>query len=226
MSARGSVSDAQRRSQSSSPPTSDMSMMRIAVAGTGGLARLIAHYIDQETSHQVVFLSRTVRKGSTRYLSGRTALADTITGATATHRRRLSSLSRQLLRHRVTQVRPARHRHGHLHRHRTQPSRIDQGCRRRTRSTLRTRRVRRSTKSSEPERAAGPWSSSRAIMASVLRAEHPINNLCLRHSLRKIPAWRTAAHAHGHHIRLQWGRRLHHELPQYERASPGVGCGQ
>lgn len=38
-----------------------MSMMRVAVAGTGGLARLIAHYIDEDTSHQVVFLSRTVR---------------------------------------------------------------------------------------------------------------------------------------------------------------------
>ncbi|KAF2169871.1 hypothetical protein M409DRAFT_64855 [Zasmidium cellare ATCC 36951] len=32
--------------------------MRIAVAGTGGLARLIAHYIDEDTSHHVVFLSR------------------------------------------------------------------------------------------------------------------------------------------------------------------------
>ena len=38
-----------------------MSMMRVAVAGTGGLARLIAHYIDEDTSHHVVFLSRTVR---------------------------------------------------------------------------------------------------------------------------------------------------------------------
>ncbi|QIW94880.1 hypothetical protein AMS68_000398 [Peltaster fructicola] len=36
-----------------------MSMMRIAVAGSGGLARLIAYYIDQETSHYVVLLSRT-----------------------------------------------------------------------------------------------------------------------------------------------------------------------
>nr|OQO29496.1 hypothetical protein B0A51_03024 [Rachicladosporium sp. CCFEE 5018] len=35
-----------------------MSMMRIAVAGTGGLARLIAHYIDDETSHHVMLLSR------------------------------------------------------------------------------------------------------------------------------------------------------------------------
>lgn len=40
--------------------TTDMSMMRIAVAGTGGLARLIAHYIEQDTSHHVVFLSRSV----------------------------------------------------------------------------------------------------------------------------------------------------------------------
>lgn len=33
-------------------------MMRIAVAGTGGLARLIGQYIEQETGHHVVFLSR------------------------------------------------------------------------------------------------------------------------------------------------------------------------
>jgi hypothetical protein len=39
----------------------DMStMMRIAVAGTGGLARLIAHYVKEETSHHVMFLSRAV----------------------------------------------------------------------------------------------------------------------------------------------------------------------
>ena len=36
-------------------------MMRIAVAGTGGLARLIAHFIDDDTGHHVVILSRTVR---------------------------------------------------------------------------------------------------------------------------------------------------------------------
>ncbi|KAK4546911.1 hypothetical protein LTR36_001643 [Oleoguttula mirabilis] len=35
-----------------------MSMMRIAVAGTGGLAQLIAHFIELDTSHHVVFLSR------------------------------------------------------------------------------------------------------------------------------------------------------------------------
>lgn len=38
---------------------SDMSIMRVAVAGTGGLGRLIAHYIDADTSHHVVLLSRT-----------------------------------------------------------------------------------------------------------------------------------------------------------------------
>ena len=55
------VSDAQRHQSGSGPPTSEMSMMRIAVAGTGGLARLIAHFIDHETSHHVVLLSRGVR---------------------------------------------------------------------------------------------------------------------------------------------------------------------
>ena len=39
-----------------------MSMMRVAVAGTGGLARLIAHYIAEDTAHPVVFISRTVRE--------------------------------------------------------------------------------------------------------------------------------------------------------------------
>lgn len=37
-----------------------MSTMRVAVAGTGGLARLIAHFISEETSHGVVLLSRAV----------------------------------------------------------------------------------------------------------------------------------------------------------------------
>jgi ketopantoate reductase len=37
-----------------------MSTMRIAVAGTGGLACLIAHFISEETTHGVVLLSRAV----------------------------------------------------------------------------------------------------------------------------------------------------------------------
>ena len=37
-----------------------MSTMRIAVAGTGGLACLIAHFINEETTHGVVLLSRAV----------------------------------------------------------------------------------------------------------------------------------------------------------------------
>ena len=37
-------------------------MMRIAIAGAGGLARVFAHYIH-ETAHQVVILSRQVRCG-------------------------------------------------------------------------------------------------------------------------------------------------------------------
>ena len=57
----GDVMDTKRGREGSSSPDSDMSMMRIAVAGTGGLARLMAHYIDEDTSHHVVFLSRTVR---------------------------------------------------------------------------------------------------------------------------------------------------------------------
>lgn len=55
------VSDVKESREHSESPRSDMSMMRIAVAGTGGLARLIAHYIKEETSHHVVFLSRAVR---------------------------------------------------------------------------------------------------------------------------------------------------------------------
>ncbi|KAI9717678.1 MAG: hypothetical protein M1812_004623 [Candelaria pacifica] len=33
-------------------------MIRVAVAGTGGLAQYIAHYLDTETSHQFILLSR------------------------------------------------------------------------------------------------------------------------------------------------------------------------
>ncbi|KAK7727529.1 hypothetical protein SLS57_003002 [Botryosphaeria dothidea] len=36
--------------------------MRIAVAGTSGLAQLIAHYVREETSHQLVLLSRRAQK--------------------------------------------------------------------------------------------------------------------------------------------------------------------
>ncbi|KAK3114487.1 hypothetical protein LTR53_007174 [Teratosphaeriaceae sp. CCFEE 6253] len=36
----------------------DMANIRVAVAGTGGLARLIAHFIQQDTGHHVVLLSR------------------------------------------------------------------------------------------------------------------------------------------------------------------------
>lgn len=35
-------------------------IMRVAVAGTSGLAQLIAHYVREETSHQLVMLSRKV----------------------------------------------------------------------------------------------------------------------------------------------------------------------
>lgn len=56
------VSEAKGRRQHSASPGADMSMMRVAVAGTGGLARLIAHYIAEDTSHPVVFISRTVRE--------------------------------------------------------------------------------------------------------------------------------------------------------------------
>jgi hypothetical protein len=36
-------------------------MVRVAIAGTGGLARYIAHFIKDETSHTAVILSRSVR---------------------------------------------------------------------------------------------------------------------------------------------------------------------
>ncbi|KAK3722397.1 hypothetical protein LTR37_002388 [Vermiconidia calcicola] len=55
------VWDTKGRRTNPESPSADMSMMRIAVAGTGGLARLIAHYIDEDTSHHVVFLSRTTQ---------------------------------------------------------------------------------------------------------------------------------------------------------------------
>ncbi|WPH02588.1 Hypothetical protein R9X50_00545300 [Acrodontium crateriforme] len=52
------ASDSDSCEQLSGPTKQDMAMMRIAIAGTSGLARLIAHYINQQTSHHVVFLSR------------------------------------------------------------------------------------------------------------------------------------------------------------------------
>lgn len=58
--ARKSVSDGHKRGEVSTPSDSVMSMMRIAVAGTGGLARLIAHFVQQDTGHHVVLLSREV----------------------------------------------------------------------------------------------------------------------------------------------------------------------
>jgi hypothetical protein len=50
------------RTQDTCPESIDlkMSTMRVAVAGTGGLACLIAHSINEQTSHSVVLLSRAV----------------------------------------------------------------------------------------------------------------------------------------------------------------------
>ncbi|KAF7195505.1 hypothetical protein HII31_03099, partial [Pseudocercospora fuligena] len=50
----------EKHNQQSRRSSSIMSTMRIAIAGTGGLARLIAHYVGTETTHVVVFLSRSV----------------------------------------------------------------------------------------------------------------------------------------------------------------------
>jgi len=36
-------------------------MMKIAIAGTNGLAQFMAYYLSQVTSHNLVFLTRTVR---------------------------------------------------------------------------------------------------------------------------------------------------------------------
>ncbi|KAI9781261.1 MAG: hypothetical protein M1835_004334 [Candelina submexicana] len=41
-------------------------MIRVAVAGTGGLAQYIAHYLDTETSHQFILLSRSKPKPQLR----------------------------------------------------------------------------------------------------------------------------------------------------------------
>lgn len=37
-----------------------MSMTRVAIAGTGGLAYLIANYVQSETSYPLILLSREV----------------------------------------------------------------------------------------------------------------------------------------------------------------------
>ena len=47
--------------------------MRVAIAGTGGLAYWIAHHIRAQTGHQLVLLSRNVRKFQ-RYLQISTPL--------------------------------------------------------------------------------------------------------------------------------------------------------
>jgi shikimate 5-dehydrogenase len=38
----------------------EIRIMKIAIAGTGGLARNIAHYLHYETQHQFIILSRAV----------------------------------------------------------------------------------------------------------------------------------------------------------------------
>ena len=49
--------------------------MRVAIAGTGGLAHYIAYHIHQETGHQLVWFSKTVSRnrhsldiGDSRYM--------------------------------------------------------------------------------------------------------------------------------------------------------------
>ena len=55
-----------RISKQEKTPT-DMPIMRVAIAGTGGLARLIAERIEEDTSHHVILLSRSVRTLSLLY---------------------------------------------------------------------------------------------------------------------------------------------------------------
>lgn len=38
----------------------DYDMIKVAIAGTGGLAQYIAHYLAAETSHQFILISRAV----------------------------------------------------------------------------------------------------------------------------------------------------------------------
>jgi hypothetical protein len=39
----------------------EQTMIKVAIAGTGGLAQYIAHYISTQTYHQFIILSRQVR---------------------------------------------------------------------------------------------------------------------------------------------------------------------
>lgn len=54
------IEDAQRGKLSSESFQSNMPTMRVAVAGTCGLALLIAQEIQESTTHQVIILSRIV----------------------------------------------------------------------------------------------------------------------------------------------------------------------
>lgn len=68
--------------------------MRVAVAGSNGLAYSIAHAISTLTYHQVIILSRAVL-GALSHLF-RLAFADVVTAETTSYRQRVSSRCRQL----------------------------------------------------------------------------------------------------------------------------------
>lgn len=178
-----------------------MSTMRIAVAGTGGLACLIAHFISEETTHGVVLLSRAVsHQKPDRCLSCTSGHSVTMLfnvsnidpGQARTHSTRPSDYCRGLQRRRQPKVRPPWYRHRHLHSHRTKPNTLDQSSCVRPRPTLRASRVRRTTTAPASQRPSRSAADGSTELAAALQKQHRAYCVCLWHILRALPAWRSA----------------------------------
>lgn len=174
-----------------------MSTMRIAVAGTGGLACLIAHFISEETTHGVVMLSRAVsyqRSGRCLSCAPRHSfkmlliVSNFDPGQARTFSTRPSDHCRRLQRRRQLKVRTPRHRHRHLHRHRAKPNTLDQSSRVRSSPTLRTSRVRRTATASTSQRPSRSAADGCTELAAALQKQHRAYRVYLWHLLRAFPA--------------------------------------
>lgn len=90
---------------------SSRSVMRIAIAGTGGLALIIANYILRNTSHPLLLLSRSVKSALSMPQAGSlTPVAQTSFGTT------IPGLGCRLQGPGVTRFRPCWDQRGHLDR--------------------------------------------------------------------------------------------------------------
>ena len=138
--------------RASEPSASNVPRKRIAVAGTGGLARLIAHYIDENTSHHVVFLSRTVKATPGQLIPER--ITDLAKDSTTTHGGWLPSECRRLRRPGEPQIRFERNQHRGLNSHWSKSDRANQSRSRSESVAFCTRRIRRHPSASPSSRSA------------------------------------------------------------------------